>query len=147
MNDPKQYDLDDLDTSRTLKTLAERFNLPSVYTAITPEQWANPTEFLATLPPMPQALADFLAGPCPINAKKKAAETHIVVPLVKNIITCVNGVSTTVPRSLKALDKLDKDAGGKGCKCNWEFLEPIADKPAEVEFEWAVMTREMIPKA
>ena len=149
VSDPEQYDLDDPDTQDTLKTLAARFNLLSVFpNSITPEQWANPAAFLATLPPMPQALVDFLAGPCPIYPGKTAGETHFVIPLIKNITTLENGVSVTTPRTLKTLNKLDKASRGVGCRYIWpEILKPEVDKPAEVEFQWAVMTKDVLPES
>ena len=143
---PEQYNLDDPDTSRTLKTLAERFNLLPVYpTSITPEQWANPAAFLATLPLMPQALEDFLDGPCPNTPGKTARETHIVVPLIKNITILEKGISVTKPRTLRTLNKLDRDSGGAGCAPFLDkLLKPEVNKPAEVEFEWAVMTKDIL---
>ena len=141
------YDLDDPDTRKTLRTLAERFNLLFVYpNSITPEQWANPAGFLETLPLMPQALADFLDGPCPIYPGKTVRETHIVVPLVKNFTTLVDGEPMTVSRTLQALNKLDQASGGVGCGNIWsKILEPEIDKPTEVAFEWAVMTKDVLP--
>ena len=149
VRDFEQYNLDDPDTARTLKTLAGRFNpLPVYPNSMTLEQWANPAAFLATLPPMPQALVDFLDGPCPLYPGKKAGETHIVVPLVKNITTHKKGVSVTKPRTLKTLDKFDKDSGGAGCRHIWgKVLSPDVDKPAEVEFEWAVLTKGALPRS
>ena len=140
-------DLDDSDTRRTLRTLAERFHLRPVYpNSITPEQWANPAAFMETLPLMPQALVDFLDGPCPIYPWKTARETHIAVPLVKNFTTLVDGEPVTVPRTLQALDEFDKASGGVGFIHIWNvILRPTVDKPAEVEFEWAVMTRDVLP--
>ena len=141
------YDLDDPDTRKTLKTLVGRFNLLPVYpNSITPEQWANPAAFLETLPLMPQALVDFLDGPCPIYPGKTVRETHIVVPLIKNITVLENGVSVTKPRTLKSLDKLDKDSGGVGFHSFWDgIFKPKVDKPADVAFEWAVMTKDVLP--
>jgi len=117
-------------------------------TSISQEDWANPAAFLEKLPPKPQALLAFLAGPCPIygNEGKTAAETHIVVPLIKNISKTINGAPVTGPRILGNLNNLDRTSGGLGCRFIWyKILNPEVDKPSEVEFEWAVMTRGILP--
>ena len=147
MNDTCQYDLDDPDTWRTLKTLVGRFNQLPVYpNSITSEQWANPAAFLEILPSMPRELVDFLDGPCPIYEGQTARKTHIVVPLIKNFTSIVDSKPLILPRTLQTLDELDKASGGVGCRpiCD-RILKPDVDKPSEVEFEWAVMTKDILP--
>ncbi len=132
--------------------LAESFRknaeIPLYPTSISQQDWANPAAFLDKLPPKPQALIDFLAAPCPIygNEGKTAAETHIVVPRIKNITLIIDGAPVQVPGNLKNLDLLDKASGGKGCRLIWdEILKPEVDKAPEVAFEWVVMTRDVLP--
>jgi tetratricopeptide (TPR) repeat protein len=115
---------------------------------ISQADWANPAPFLEKLPTRPQALLDFLEGPCPIYQGKQAKETHFVVPFTKNITTIVNGTPVTLPRTLKNLDKFDKDSGGTGCRHIWdEILEPPVDRPSDIEFEWVVMTNDVLPES
>jgi len=124
---------------------AMRCNYPNT---ISQEDWANPAAFLAGLPPMPQALSDFLEGSCPIYPGKQAKETHFVVPFTKNLTTIVDGNPVIVPRTLKNLDQFDKDSGGTGCRDIWnEILKPEnnLDTPPEIEFEWLVMTKDVLP--
>jgi len=110
--------------------------------SISAEEWASPQLLLDNLPPYPQAMQDFLEGPDPFDAAKKARETHFVVPLLKNFT--IDGVEK--PRTLENLDALDKATGGIGCRFIWDrILDPANDKPAEVEFQWAVMTKNVVP--
>jgi len=108
------------------------------------KDWVNPAVFLAGLPPMPQALLAFLEGPCPIYQGKQAKETHFPVPLTKNITTIVKGNPVVLPRTLKNLDQFDRTFGGTGLRCNPDMFLDV-DKPSEIEFEWVVMTKEVLP--
>jgi len=132
--------------AESFRRVAER---PVYPTSMTPEDWADPAEFMKRLPPKPQALEDFLAGDCPIYGPgTKASTTHFVVPLIKNITTVEDGVPVTKPRILKTLNELDTASGGTGCFHIWdEILKPEVDKPSEVEFEWAVMTKDVLPES
>jgi len=121
--------------------------MPVYPRSISKEDWINPAAFLAKLPPKPQALQDYLAAPCPIFGGaegKTRAETHIVFARPKNII--INGAP--VPFTLSTLNKLDKESRGIGCRYIWdEILKPKnnLDTPPEIEFEWLVMTKDVLP--
>ncbi|NGX59060.1 MAG: hypothetical protein KR126chlam3_00204, partial [Chlamydiae bacterium] len=74
-----------------------------------------------------------------------AAETHIVVPLFKNITTVVDGSPVLVPRTLESIDQLDKSSGGVGCRYIYNgILEDKRIEPAE-EFHYAVLTKDLLP--
>ncbi len=126
--------------------LAKRFRKAVYPTSLSKIDWANPAEFLKKLPPMPKELVDFLEDPCPIygHEGKKARETHIVVPLMKNITTVVDGVSVVIPRTLRTLNELEKDAEGCGGFDIINFPHGV-NEPSEVEFEWGVMTKDVLP--
>lgn len=131
--------------------LAESFRkdaaIPVYPSAMTQENWANPAAFLAILP-KPKGLLDFLAAPCPIyrSEGKTAAHTHIVVPLVQNLTTLIDGVPVTEARTLQSLDQFDKASGGLGCAdIEEEILSSDVDTPSEAGFQWAVMTRDLLP--
>ncbi len=118
---------------------------PVYPTAMSEEDWANPAAFLKKLPPMPRALVDFLEGPCPIHEGKQAKETHFVVPLTKNFTKGVEGNLVTLPRTIGNLHDLSIATKGPRCVNYWDLGEK--DKPSEIEFEWAVMTREVFPNS
>ncbi len=124
-------------------------NIPIYPTAISKEDWMNPAAFLAKLPPKPQALQDYLAAPCPIFGGaegKTRAETHIVIARPKNII--ISGA--LVPFTLSALNKLDKESRGTGFQYITDDilkLENNLDTPPEIELEWLVMTKEVLPRS
>lgn len=110
-------------------------------TSISKEEWANPQLLLNSgkLPPYPEAMQAFLEALDPSDPSKKARETHIIVPLFKEL--------DGKPRTLGNLDALDRMlTGGTGCRYIWEpILDPTVDKPAEADFEWAVMTKDVLP--
>jgi hypothetical protein len=121
---------------------------PSVPISISLEDWANPAAFLAKCPPKPKALVDFMEGPCPIYPGKRAKETHIAVPLTKNFTRIIDGVTVTVPRTLKTLDEFDKASGELGCRTiSKPILKPDVDKPSEIDFQWVVMTQDVLPES
>ena len=135
-----------LELALKLRTETEA-KMPVYPTSISKEDWINPVAFLAKLPPKPQALQDYLAAPCPIFGGaegKTRAETHIVVARPKDII--INGAP--VPFTLSTLDKLDKESRGIGCRYIWDEIlkaENNLDTPPEIEFEWLVMTKDVLP--
>lgn len=133
-----------LDKEEEATALVEKANPPQILPgsiSITPEDWANPQALMSRLPPMPQAFVDFLAGPCPIWAGRKASETHIVVPLIKYII--LNGIQ--VPRTLHNLDLLDKASGGRGFESIDSYVDKNSSYKQKVEFEWGAMTKVGVP--
>lgn len=115
-------------------------------TTINKAQWFAP-DLAKNLPPYPLALQEFLSGPCPMWEGKNAEETHIVVPLFDTLIAGSRGSYKKVPRTLKAIDQLDKDAGGTGFRYIRDLVNSeIGEFPAEKGFCWAVMMKEGLPK-
>jgi hypothetical protein len=110
---------------------------------MTPQMWANPD--LSMFPPMPKEMQDFLEGPCPIWPGKKASETHIAFPLFPeiNVKPAIEGVSSSEPRTLDSLDRLDKASDGTGYQFFWNQIPK--NTPADKEFRWAVMTNDVLP--
>lgn len=115
---------------------------PVLPSSISAAEWATPQLLLDKLPPYPKAMQDFLDGLDPFDPTKNAKDTHFVVPLIKSFT--IDGVEQ--PRTLKNLDALDKQTGGVGCRYIWgRILDPAVDQPTEVKFEWAVMTKDVVP--
>ncbi len=112
--------------------------------AMSQKDLADTKAFLQRLPPMPKKMLDFLES-CGSDGIK-AKETHIAVPLVKNLAIDLDGKIVEMPRILENLDALDKASGGKGCRFGFmqEGKFDLQEPPA-VEFEWAVMTRDVLP--
>ncbi len=120
------------------------------FISISSKDWKNPEAFLKKLPPKPEKLLNFLEGPCPIWGHKRcvAKDSHFVVPLIRNVTIIVNSSPVTEFLDLVNLDILDRASGGSGLKFSSyknEILKTEKNKRYQVLFEWAVMTRTVLP--
>ncbi|MBF8262707.1 MAG: hypothetical protein HW387_372 [Parachlamydiales bacterium] len=112
-------------------------NIANMLCFISKNEWAAAATM--NLPPYPQALIDFLKETCPFSPGNINSDMVIVVPLFPQVD--IDG--TIVPLTLKSLDQLDKSSGGTGCRLN--SFGTANYIPAEEEFRYAVMTRDVIP--
>ena len=133
-----------------MAVLRENCPRAAIYpSAMTEYDWTHPAEFMANLPPPPQAIADFINGPRPKWLGKTAAQAHMIVPRVNKIVRIINDRLVMVPWTLGNVHRLDWATGGPGCLIyvSNRISLPAIDKPPEVGFEWLVFTKDVLPQS